>query len=77
MKKLPEGSFSKGKYNLDYYLEPTEIFARSMEIYFRRVHGYNNALIGKCEGTEYPTDSEYMSLLASYFDNLIAENSEK
>lgn len=77
LKKLPSGSFGKGKYNIDYFLEPTEIFARSLEIYFSRVRGYKNALLGKCEGTEYPTDSEYMSLLASYFDNLIAENSEK
>ena len=71
--KLPDGSFGSGKYDINYFLEPTEIFARSLEIYFRRVRGYKNALLGECEGNEYPEAEKYMSMVASYFDDLIAK----
>lgn len=75
LRKLPAGSFSKGKYNLQYYLEPTEVFARSFEIYFKCIRGYDNALIGQCTSAVYPKASEYLGYVEAYFDELIAKQS--
>lgn len=59
-----------GKYNADYFKTPTEVFARSAEIYVHRILGVNNSLVGECNGFAYP-DSEYFNkLVKDYFDNI-------
>lgn len=57
----------KGKYNLDYYLTPTEVFARTFEIYMKRVLKMDNSLLGDCEGFAYPDDEAFVGLISDYF----------
>lgn len=56
------------KYNLGYYLSPTEIFARCGEMYVYRTLGVRNAAVNKCEGFEYPDDKELMDLINEYYE---------
>lgn len=64
------------KYNLDYYLTPTEIFARSYEIYCSFVLGITNDLLPEEEtfrkqSAVYPVENErYMKELTAYFNTL-------
>ena len=59
----------KGKYDLDYYLTPTEIFARCGEMYLVRVHDVRNSIVTEAlSGFEYPEDPELTELLKNYFD---------
>lgn len=60
----------KTKYNLEYFLIPTEIFARSMELYFTDVLGVNNSLVKREYGFAYPEDEEFKNLVKTYFDSL-------
>ncbi|MBR2254689.1 MAG: hypothetical protein IJ856_02560 [Candidatus Methanomethylophilaceae archaeon] len=62
---------NSSKYNLEYYLKPTEIFARSMEIYFFEIKGIRSALLPeRLEGVQYPIwDSVFMDEVRSYFTN--------
>lgn len=66
----------KSKYGLEYFLTPTEIFARSFEIYCSFVLGITNDLLPeegefRSHGAVYPVDNEkYMEVLANYFDTL-------
>ena len=59
-----------GKYDLSYFLEPTEVFARCMEMYFHRIEAVNSDLIGDCTGSEYPEDEILMELVKDYFGKL-------
>lgn len=62
----------KGKYNLNYYLEPTEIFARSFELYMRYVQGIDCSLLPEEFGEVYPYEDEiYMKAVTEYFDRLL------
>lgn len=62
----------KTKYNKNYYLEPTEIFARSLEIYLVEVLEVDNSLVKPNEGSiAYPNDEEYLRLVADFFDEFI------
>lgn len=64
----------KGKYNLDYYLMPTEVFARCGEIYMRKILGVDNSLIGDCTGFEYPCeDLCLLTAIQSYYDCFLEE----
>ena len=59
----------KGKYGLSYFLTPTEIFARSFEVYFSKVLNVESSLIPEVFDREYPiTDDEYMFEIKEYFD---------
>ncbi len=73
------------KYNKSYYFQPTEIFARSFEIYMSRFMGLKNSILETPGGYEsfcYPSDEEYLNLVKEYFDealatiNAAAENAE-
>lgn len=66
----------KGKYNKSYFLKPTEIFARSFELYCVKVLKVNNSLVPTEDsfGLEYPMTEEYMDLICKYFQNLFAAN---
>lgn len=63
---------SRTKYNLSYYLEPTEIFARCFELYLVKVKGVSNSLVPVSFGWEYPQNEGIMEHITFYFDNLLA-----
>ena len=56
-----------GKYKLNYYLTPTEIFARSFE-YYMRFLGLDNSIVGRCEDFAYPKDEFYKKRIKRYFE---------
>lgn len=61
-----------GKYNLDYYSEPTEIFARAFEIYVSKERRYKNSLIPDNFNSDvYPVSDKHLcSLIRGYFNKL-------
>lgn len=61
------------KYNLSYYLTPTEIFARCGELYLTKVLGVNNSLVKPDEtiGFAYPDDSLLIEQIKEYFDEFL------
>lgn len=70
----------KGKYNLAYYLKPTEVFARSFELYARYALSVDNDLLPKeFDKAVYPCDEEsFMQEVTAYFDALLKiENKEE
>lgn len=59
------------KYNLKYYLEPTEVFARCGELYFTKLRGVDNSLLRPSYNFAYPADSEeLMCLIDEYYGEL-------
>lgn len=67
-KKMLEGNT---KYNIAYYLEPTEIFARCGEMYLKEICGVNNSLVSYAGGFAYPkADEELMNLIKDYYFRL-------
>ena len=63
----------KGKYNLAYYLTPTEIFARCFELYIAKILGVKNSLVPDVfkEGI-YPQHEEFLQMVKVYFDKLLS-----
>lgn len=59
------------KYNLDYYLEPTEIFARCGEIFFRRILNVSSSLLNECYDFCYPTDPKLEEAITRYYQELL------
>lgn len=59
------------KYGLDYYLKPTEVFARSFEIYCARVLELKNSLTPDVSGQVYPTNDTFVEMVKEYFDALL------
>lgn len=59
-----------GKYNLAYYLEPTEIFARSFELYLSKCKMVNNSLLPEEFTWAYPVDSTFLDAVEKYYDSL-------
>ena len=60
-----------GKYNLSYYLEPTEVFARCGEIYFARICGVRSSLLGNARGFAYPEDELLLEKINKYYEPLL------
>jgi len=62
----------KTKYNLDYYLTPTEIFARCFETYLCLIKGVDNSICPKSgvSGFAYPFDDEMLGAIKSFYDSL-------
>ena len=59
----------KSKYNIDYYSIPTEIFARSFEMYVYYVWSENSSLLDKdYHREEYPCTKENLERIKKYFD---------
>ena len=56
------------KYNLDYYLVPTEVFARCEELYFTRFRGVDNSLLKFERGFDYPENEKLLELIKKYYD---------
>lgn len=69
----------KGKYDLDYYLSATEVFARCGEIYFSRCCGIRSALISieERESFAYPTDEQLEELIRDFFDKFFKVDSSE
>lgn len=61
----------KGKYNLKYYSLPTEIFARSFELYISQVLGVHNSIVPVDFSEVYPKDDVFFMAIADYFNNLL------
>lgn len=68
-----EGCFNKkSKYNIQYYLMPTEIFARSFEIYCHKELKIKNDLLpDEFEKAVYPADEQYIREVTAYFNSLL------
>ena len=84
--ELPDDHFfkilwaGKTKYNASYYFQPTEIFARSGELYFHHKGIETSFLKSDYTGCEYPHDESYINLITEYFDRLFSmfeQTSEK
>ncbi|WP_026801545.1 hypothetical protein [Pontibacillus halophilus] len=80
---LPAGSDfkelwnGKTKFNASYFLQPTEVFARSYELYLWHKGIRSSFMKSAYSGPEYPNHDEYIARISLYFDNLFArvENS--
>ncbi len=72
-KKLWNGNT---KYNASYYLQPTEIFARSFELYLWNKGIQTSFLKKEYSGAEYPKEEGYLKALTMYFDELFAKINE-
>lgn len=79
MKTLPEErqKVLKGssKYNLKYFLKPTEIFARCGELYVKEVRGVTNSLCAAGTGFEYPKETDHPELyraIRTYYNSLFS-----
>lgn len=66
----------KTKYNLSYYLLPSEIFARCFEMYLVRHRAIDNSIC-RPAGIGYPEDSDLEDMIFSYFDGLLGKQEEE
>jgi len=69
----------KGKYDLGYYLLPTEIFARCLEMYLTRICRVENSVV-KAESVKkfaYPDSEKLNRLIGEYFDAELGTRREK
>lgn len=64
----------KSKYNLSYYLIPTEIFARCGEMYMVRHRKVNNSLVKDDGEFGYPKDDILDRMISRYFDAMFNES---
>lgn len=69
--QLREELSQRSKYNLAYFLEPTEVFARSFELYLSKCKGVHNSLVPTEFNNKYPSGPEYLALTERYFDALL------
>lgn len=69
----------RGKYNLGYFSNPTEVFARCFEMYAMRTLGVSNSILreDKRQTFAYPTDQELMKKIDIYFSTLFAQYAEQ
>ena len=69
LRSLPKGTFPEnGVYTLRYYLTPTEVFARSLEIYFTHFEKLNTDIIAQPDAPCYPQNKELYELIKKYWD---------
>ena len=64
---------SSGKYNLSYYLQSTEIFARCFEMYLVRTMKVNNSLCRPESGFAYPEDEQLDRACEEFFSALLEQ----
>ena len=71
--ELKENLMGNSKYNLSYYLAPTEIFARCAELYLTKIKGIDNSLVkpDKKAYFAYPEDDVLLELIKDYFDEFL------
>jgi hypothetical protein len=64
-----QGVSFKGKYNKDYYFQPTEIFARCGEMYLTKVCKIDNSLVKPdTAAVAYPWSAEMEQAVKEYFE---------
>ena len=65
----------KGKYDLAYYLTPTEVFARSFEMYVTRELHVQNSICKQDDKTmfAYPKDEELMTDIVDFFHSALKQ----
>ena len=68
---LKERLKGRGKYNLSYYLQATEVFARCFEMYLIRYMKIDNSLCKPAFGVEYPEDDMLNELVKIFYMNLL------
>ncbi len=70
-KDLEAGLMKPGKYNLGYYFQPVEIFARCGEMYLQRIKGVKSSLLKPTpdELFAYPETDEFNEMIRIYFDS--------
>lgn len=74
VRKATDGMKLKGKYDIDYYTLPTEVFARCGEMYLVKCAGVHNSLVEPdLKGFDYPCDEELVSLIESYYGEFFAK----
>lgn len=63
------------KYNLSYYLTPTEIFARCFELYVSKILGVTNSIVPQDFSCGiYPQDDAFLGKVKDYFDWLLTNS---
>lgn len=68
---------TRGKYDKAYYLTPTEVFARSFELYCKKVLGLTCCLLPESfREAVYPQAAHYEELVTAYFDRLLNRQEE-
>lgn len=75
----PEAKILKGrtKYNLKYYLQPTEVFARCFEMYVINIRNINNSLCVPNRGFAYPENERLMDLIKKFYDEIFQKEDGK
>lgn len=70
-KDLETALSKSGKYNLKYYFQPVEIFARCGEMYLKRIKGVKSSLLKPTldELFAYPETDEFNEMIRVYFDS--------
>ncbi|SDP01961.1 hypothetical protein SAMN04487897_13113 [Paenibacillus sp. yr247] len=64
--------FGKTKYNADYYLRNTEVFARSGELYLHEILGIRSSFLQtNYDSPVYPKDEAFLSVVRRYFDRIL------
>lgn len=68
----------KGKYNMSYYFQKTEVFARCFEMYLLRHRGVSNSLLKpELETLPYPDTEKVNDLIKTYFENNLFKMEEE
>lgn len=63
--------YGKTKYNRQYYLRPTEVFARSYELYLHEILGIRSSFLQETyDHAVYPKDSSYLAAVETYFGDV-------
>ena len=64
----------KTKYNMAYYLTPTEIFARCFELYVALHLKVRSSIVPETFSKEvYPQDEIFLDMVVKYFDRLLSD----
>lgn len=75
LRNMEKDSFSQtGKYTLSYYLTPTEVFARSLEMYLAGVEKLDADILSFPEGPAYPKDAQLDRLVKEYWDSFFTQH---
>ncbi|MCR5837009.1 MAG: hypothetical protein K6G88_10930 [Lachnospiraceae bacterium] len=67
----------KGKYNMDYYSTPTEVFARCFELYMFYCRKMSNNILKDIDGFAYPNDELFLKHVDKYFTAFFEKYSKK
>ncbi|MGI2295623.1 hypothetical protein [Paenibacillus sp. GXUN7292] len=64
--------YGKTKYNEDYYLQETEVFARCGELYLHEVMGVRTSLLDESyDNPVYPKDEQLLKAIKEYYEQIL------